>query len=140
MSSDYTAHYKTIVKADAHKVWDALTNPSVIKEYFYGTELVTDWKVGNSIVFQGSWEGTPYQDKGIVKSYVPNKSLSYSYLSSFSGLPDTLENYLEISYELKPVADGTELIITQTNYDAEKAKHSEGSWAMVIDGMKKIIE
>lgn len=140
MNSKFSTHYKTIVKADAAKVWNALTDPALVKQYFFGTDLVTDWKVGKPIFFRGSWEETTYEDKGIVQSFVPNKSLSYSYLSSFSGLPDLPENYLEIKYELMPVAGGTELTISQTNYDEEKAKHSEGNWAMVIDGMKKLIE
>jgi len=53
---------------------------------------------------------------------------------------DTPENYLEISYEVKTVVDGTGLTITQTNYDEEKAKHSEENWAEVMDGMKKLVE
>jgi len=32
------------------------------------------------------------------------------------------------------------LTIHQTNYDEEKAKHSEGSWSSLVDGLKKLIE
>jgi len=132
--------YKTIVKAPIQKVWDALTNPATVKEYFFGSNLVTDWKVGSPIYFQGEWEGKPYKDKGIVKEYVPHSFLTYTYLSNWSGLPDSPENYLEIKYEVKTVDEGTELIITQSNYDEEKAKHSEENWATVMGGMKKLIE
>jgi uncharacterized protein YndB with AHSA1/START domain len=31
-----------IVNADVAKVWDALTNPEIIKEYLFGTETITD--------------------------------------------------------------------------------------------------
>src|SRR5690606_2366800 len=58
----------------------------------------------------------------------------------WSGVEDKPENYLQVTYEVKPVEDGTELTITQTNYDEEKAKHSAANWAAVIDEMKKIIE
>lgn len=72
--------------------------------------------------------------------FLLNEKLSYSYLSSWSGLEDKPENYLSVSYEVTPVENGTQLTITQSNYDEEKAKHSVENWATVIDGLKKIVE
>lgn len=140
MQQRHKSEYKTIVKAPITKVWDALTNPQLVKEYFFGTNLVTDWKVGSPIYFKGEWEGKPYKDMGIVTDFVSNKTLTYTYLSEWSGLPDILENYLEITYQTKVVDEGTELTIIQTNYDEEKSKHSLASWDMIINSMKKLIE
>jgi uncharacterized protein YndB with AHSA1/START domain len=33
-------------------VWRALTEPELVKEYFFGTTLVTDWAVGSPIVYR----------------------------------------------------------------------------------------
>jgi uncharacterized protein YndB with AHSA1/START domain len=140
MQAHHQTTYSTVIKAPVEKVWEAITNPTIVKQYFFGTDLVTDWKPGSPLNFRGEWEGKPYEDKGKVLEYTPLKSLAYSYLSSWSGMADEPENYLHISYAVKPVAEGTELTITQTNYDEERAKHSEGNWAMVIDGMKKLVE
>jgi len=140
MQNNHKSNYQTIVKAPIEKVWDALTNPSVVKQYFFGSNLVTSWEPGSPLYFRGEWEGQPYEDKGIVQEYTPNQSLAYSYLSSWSGLPDLPENYLLVTYAVKAVPGGTELTITQTNYDEERAKHSEGNWAMVVDGLKKLVE
>jgi uncharacterized protein YndB with AHSA1/START domain len=140
MQKHHLSTYSTIIHAPVETVWDALTNPSIIKQYFFGTNLVTDWKPGNPLSFHGEWEGKAYEDKGTVLEFIPNKSLSYSYLSSWSNMPDLPENYLHITYKVQPVQEGTELTITQTNYDEERAKHSEGNWAMVIDGLRKIVE
>lgn len=112
----------------------------MVKKYFFGTTLVTTWAPGSKIVFKGEWDGKPYEDKGIVKTYFTNRSLSYLYFSNWSGMEDKPENYLLISYEVTPIAGATELVITQTNYDEEKAKHSEANWAGVIDEMKKLLE
>jgi hypothetical protein len=61
-------------------------------------------------------------------------------LSSWSDKEDKPENYLWICYEVKQLESGTELTISQTNYDEERAKHSEGNWASIINEMKKIVE
>ena len=112
----------------------------MVKQYFFGSNQETDWNVGSKILWTGEYEGTTYVDKGIVLEFLPNKKLSYSYLSSWSGLDDKPENYLLVIYEVKPVEVGTELTIIQSNYDEDKAKHSAENWATVIDGLKKIVE
>ncbi len=140
MQKDFISNYQTTIKAPVEKVWEALTKAELVKQYFFGSDQKTDWKVGSPIVWTGDYEGTTYEDKGTVLEYVPNKKLSYSYLSNWNGLEDKPENYLQVTYEVKPVADGTQLVITQSNYDAEKAKHSADNWATVIDGLKKLVE
>ncbi len=140
MQTDFKTEYKTIVKAPLEKVWEALTNSTILKQYFFGTQMITDWEVGGDIVFQGEWEGQKYKDHGKVLEFKPNEKLSYTYLSSWANMEDIPENYVLVNYEVKPVENGTELTISQTNYDEEKAQHSEGSWAALMDEMKKIIE
>lgn len=140
MQTNFKTNYQTTIKAPIEKVWDALTNAAIVKQYFFGSNQETDWKVGSPIYFRGEYEGKSYEDKGVVQEYVPNKKLSYSYLSSWNELEDKPENYLLVQYEVKKIPEGTELTITQSNYDEEKAKHSAGNWKMVIDGLKKIVE
>ncbi|MCO5241325.1 MAG: SRPBCC domain-containing protein [Chitinophagaceae bacterium] len=140
METQFKIQYKTTINAPFDKVWEALTKPEILKQYFFGTGLVTDWKVGNPIVFQGQWEGQKYLDKGEVLEYEHNKRLAYSYLSNWSNKEDKPENYLWGCYEVKQDGTQTELIIHQSNYDEERAKHSEGNWASLVDEMKKIVE
>jgi uncharacterized protein YndB with AHSA1/START domain len=140
MQTQYKSNYKTIIKAPVEKVWQALTDPAMVKQYFFGSNMETDWKPGSPLKFSGEYEGKGYEDKGVVQEYVPNQRLTYSYLSSWSGLPDEPDNYLLVTYEVKPVEEGTELTIIQTNYDQEKADHSSDNWNAVIDGLKKLVE
>ena len=72
--------------------------------------------------------------------YQENEKLAYSYLSNWSGKEDLPENYLWVSYEIKSVGNITELTISQSNYDEERAQHSKGNWAALMDAMKKLIE
>src|SRR5690606_10134525 len=139
MQTNFVTHYKTVINAPIETVWDALTNPDIVKQYFFGSSQETDWQVGSPSLWTGSYEGTTYEDKGVVLEYIPLQKLSYSYLSSWAGLDDKPENYLLVTYEVRQVTDGTELTITQSNYDEEKAKHSAENWEVVIDGMKKIL-
>lgn len=140
MQEQHKSTFRAMLKAPVDKVWQALTDPKLVEQYFFGTKLETGWKVGSPIFFRGEWEGKSYEDKGIVLSYDPERSLSYSYLSSWSNLPDEPQNYLRVGYAVKSVEGGTELTIEQTNYDAEKVEHSQENWATLIDGMRKLVE
>ena len=88
MSANLIAKASTSISAPASRVWEALTNPELIKKYLFGTQAVSDWKEGSSLEFKGEWEGKKYLDKGIILKSEPEKLFQYTYLSSFSNLPD----------------------------------------------------
>jgi uncharacterized protein YndB with AHSA1/START domain len=139
--TNITCTVSITIKAPQSKVWDALTKPEIVKQYFFGTTLITDWKVGSKILWKGEWEGKAYEDKGTVLQYESGKMLKYNYWSSFSGQPDVPENYQAITYELTEQSGLTTLIITQDNCRSEEVRaHSESNWKSVMDGMKKLVE
>jgi uncharacterized protein YndB with AHSA1/START domain len=140
MKNTLTAKVTAIFNAPIEKIWDALTNPELVKQYFFGTKLVADWKVGGTIYFRGVWEDKPYEDKGLVQTYEANKTLSYLYRSSWDTLPDVLDNYLLVTYTVEKTNEGTQLTITQQSATEEKAKDSENNWNGIMEGMRKVVE
>ena len=133
---------KTVsIKAPASKVWEALTFPALIKQYLFGTTVISDWKVGSPIRFAGTWEGKEYEDKGTILKFEREKVFQYNYWSSFSSLPDIPENYAVLTFELSPHGDSTELLLTQDNIASEAAlEHSSKNWDGVLGTMRKLVE
>lgn len=122
------------------EVWDALTDKESVKKYFFGTELNTDWKVGSPIIFKGNWEGQSYEDKGKILEAEKEKLIKYTYLSSFSGLPDLPENYSTITYQLQAEGQGTMLTVIQQGFKDEKAYNdSKEGWKIVLENLKKLL-
>lgn len=141
MKSNINGTVSIIINAVAEKVWEALTTPEIIKQYFFGTEAISDWKVGSLIYFQGEWEGKKYQDKGTILDVEPNKLFRYNYWSSMSGNDDKPENYVVISYYLQEDGDKTFLTITQENIPDEKQKaDSMQNWNKVLEDLKQLLE
>lgn len=129
------------IKAPVSEVWKALTTPELIKQYFFGTETVSDWKVGSPITFKGTWEGKAYEDKGTILNIEPHKFLKFNYWSSFSGTEDIPENYANITYELSEKDESTILSITQNNIRNEELRdHSEQNWRTVLNNLKNLLE
>ncbi|MEI6222962.1 MAG: SRPBCC family protein [bacterium] len=130
-----------LINAPLAKVWDALINPAVIKQYLFGTEAISDWKAGSAIIYKGMWEGKEYADKGQILTLIPEKILATTYWSSFSGLPDAPENYQKVTYEITPENNAIKLTIKQDNILSQEAKaHSEQNWKTVLETIKKILE
>jgi uncharacterized protein YndB with AHSA1/START domain len=129
------------VNVPVSQVWDALTKPELVKQYFFGTEVSSDWKKGSPIFYRGVWEGKPYEDKGNILDIEKGKFIRYNYWSSFSGTDDIPANYANIGYELSQENECTLLIITQDGFkDKEALDHSEKNWVLVVDGLKKLVE
>ena len=133
---------KTIeITASLMEVWHALTDRETVKKYFFGTEAISDWKVGSTLVFRGEWEGKSYEDKGNILEAIPGEMLKYDYWSGFSGLEDVPENYSLVTYTLEQTVDGTIVYLKQKGFAGEEAlADAEGGWTMVLDNLKKLLE
>ena len=141
MSALFTTRVSILIHAPASRIWQALTDPNQIQQYLFGARTVTDWKVGSLIKWEGEWQGKPYEDKGTVLKFVPEKLIETTYWSSMAGMPDSPANYKRVTYELTQKSSDTLLTLTQDNNASEEERdHSEQNWKMVLDGLKKLVE
>jgi uncharacterized protein YndB with AHSA1/START domain len=136
-----TARADIHVDAPRERLWQALTDPATIAKYLYGTSVETDWQQGSPIVYRGEWEGTPYEDKGVILEVVPGERLVTSYYSPLSGKPDEPASYQNVSYLLADDGSGTLVTITQDGCadDADARRMSE-NWSMTLQSLKNVIE
>lgn len=129
------------VNANANLVWKALTDPAIVKQYFFGTNVKSDWKKGSPIIWSGEWDGGKYEDHGIILEITPGTYVKYSYWSSMSGTEDKPENYQNVSYELTEKDGVTILEISQENIkDVAAKEHSEQNWLGIFGKMKEMVE
>ncbi|WP_455381390.1 SRPBCC family protein [Salinispira pacifica] len=129
------------VDAEPDRVWRALTDPQIVRQYFFGTEVDSQWRAGRPIYFRGTWEGRSYEDKGTILEVDRPRLLRYDYWSNLSGMEDLPENYITLIYELVPLNGGTRFTLTQAGAADEAARsHSESNWRMVLEAMKRVVE
>jgi len=140
-SADHVARASVTVDAAPAKVWNALVDPETIREYMMGANVVSEWEEGNSIVWEGEYEGKAYKDKGTILRKDPERLLQYTHFSPLSGQEDRPENYHTVTIQLSPEGSQTTVALTQDNNDTDEARsHSEQNWKAMLDGLKKIVE
>lgn len=129
------------IAAPAAQVWQALTDPEIITRYFFGTTVVTDWQPGSPIVWQGEYQGRPYQDKGQVLEVEPGRRLKVTHFSPMTGLPDAPENYHTVTYQIDERGGTTHLSLSQDNNgDEAEAQRATRNWEAILAGLKKTVE
>ncbi|MHB8086477.1 MAG: SRPBCC family protein [Dehalococcoidia bacterium] len=141
MSKGLIAKASINISSPISRVWEALTNPEVIKQYMFGTNVVSDWKEGSQILWKGEWQGKVYEDKGVILKLEPHSLIQYSHFSPLSELPDAPENYHIVTIELSGKGPNTLVSLSQDNNSSENQReHSEKNWEMMLVELKRILE
>jgi uncharacterized protein YndB with AHSA1/START domain len=141
MSKTYVAEASVTINASAARVWEALTTPEILKKFYFGADIVSDWKVGSPIVYKGQWQGKAYEDKGVILKFEPPKVLATTHWSPLSGMPDSPENYHKVTYVLTQKGPGTTVELSQDNNATEEEKsQNDQFWQKMLDGLKKLLE
>jgi len=141
VAGNYVATSTVSIDAPPDRVWDVITDPAAVKEFMFGTELVTDWTVGGSILWRGEWEGKEYEDRGKILEFVPGRRLVHTHFSPLGGEEDAPENYHTLTWTLEDEGGATRLTLSQDNNATEQAaQHSQGMWDMLVADVKEITE
>jgi uncharacterized protein YndB with AHSA1/START domain len=136
-----TAQISRFIPAPPDRVWDTLTSREGMKAYMMGADVETSWRVGSPITMKGEFDGKPYEDRGEVRSFEPGRRFSYTHVSGAA--PDA--EHL-VTFEVSPIAGGTEVTITQANTDGEVTaadrEHKtqyEQTWFTMLKGVEKAV-
>ena len=141
MDKNLIAKASVSIDAPREDVWQALLNPAAIKQYMFGTTVVSDWKEGSPIVWKGEWQGKSYEDKGVILQLKPERTIQYSHFSPLSGMPDRPENYHTVTVELSGDENQTQVELSQDkNASDEERAEAEKNWGMMLAGLKKFVE
>ena len=142
MTQNFVAEKRITINAPADAVWQALTDPSLVKRYLHGTNMQTSWKVGGPITWKGEWKGKPYEDKGTVLAVEPKRLLKTTHWSPMGGTEDKPENYHTVSYELVERGQTTILTLNQDNNATQEEADTmaEKNWGPVLEGLKAVAE
>jgi uncharacterized protein YndB with AHSA1/START domain len=121
------------------KVWDALVKPQLIEQF--GMQVITDWRVGSLITYQGARENKRFEDKGKVLHVEYGKSLISTFWSSADGTLDIPENYKTVRCDLSIEGQGTKLTITFSRpLTQDEINNSESESQDLLVEIKNMVE
>ncbi|HSX06927.1 MAG TPA: SRPBCC family protein [Candidatus Saccharimonadia bacterium] len=141
MPQDITSESSISINAPQAAIWEMLTDPKLVKQWFFGTDLSTTWEKGSPIVFRGEWQGKPYEDKGEITAIEPGKMFAYTHFSSRTGLADVPENYEQVAFYVNSGTEGTVVTVKESNLKSiEHRDNSLKIWQMILGNLKQTAE
>jgi len=142
LDKQLSATVSITIESSPEQVWYALVNPEKIKQYLFGTDVKTDWKIGSEIRFEGNFNGHQFTDKGYLLEWKEHELLVYRYWSQFSSLPDEEENYSIVSYKINVLSDKkVEFTWHQQGFTSSEAQeHTNRLLPDMLQTIKRISE
>ena len=128
------------ISASPEQVWHALTDPELIRQYFFGTTVETTWEPGTPISWSGEYDGTSYRDHGEVLEVVPEERLVVTHFSPMTGQEDVPENYHRVSYRLEDEGDRTHVTLEQDNTPDGAVEDFQNNWETMLGNLKELVE
>lgn len=131
--TDLTLSISRTIPATPKAVYDAWLNPDTIARFMAGgadqrvTEAQTDPRVGGAfrIVMTSDKE---IAHQGIYRDLVPHSLIRFTWESPYSPADS------EVTIRLSPVADGTEITLSQVKFLSEGAREGhQGGWTRILD-------
>lgn len=129
------------INAGIAKVWEAITNPELTRQYMFNSEVISGWNKGSSVLWRDA-DNKKVHVKGIITDIKPGEYLETSDLSIDSGLEDKESNYSRVRYELKKDNDKTLLYLTEDKFNSDYKRYidADNFWTAVIKRMKELLE
>jgi len=131
--------YVTYIRTTPQKLWDALTKPEFIKQYWFNMTQECDWKVGAS--WKMLFSDGRIADAGEVLEIDPPRRLVLRWHNEFR--PELkAEGDSRCVYDLEQDGDVMKLTITHSS-ERDNAKLIEavsGGWPRILSSLKSLLE
>jgi|SRR5215831_2924107 len=129
--------YMTYIKATPERVWDALMNPELTRQYWFGHHNVSDWKPGSKWSHQ-MHDGSAVHVVGEVLEADPPRRLVVSWVS-----PDhqgDAEKTSRVTYEVEQFGENVKLTVTHEELHQEMFDSVSFGWPIVLCNLKTLLE
>jgi uncharacterized protein YndB with AHSA1/START domain len=128
--------YVTYISATPEKVWSALSDPEMTKDYWARHRNVSDWKPGSPWTHEDMESGAADVVGEVVESDPPRK-LVLTWSS-----PKAPGRTSRVTFQIEPFMDAVRLTVIHEDLEPDSQMHqgvSQG-WPAVLSSLKTLLE
>lgn len=138
-------HFSVEIAASPAAVWATLTDPALTKQYMFGCEALSDWRVGSRLEWKGEYQGqTMIFVTGTVVAFEPHRLLAYTTFDPNGGLADVPSNHVTMTCRLTPTQTGTVLDLSQGDFstveNGQKRFEDASTPSDFLEKLKRVAE
>jgi uncharacterized protein YndB with AHSA1/START domain len=129
--------YVTYIETTPEKLWQALTSSEFTRLYWWGTSVVSDWKVGSS--FKLVMNGTATDDGEVLEADPPRR-LSYTFHHLLS--ERAKQEGRRVTFVLEPHGKLVKLTLTHQGFapDSVVLDGISRGWPAILSSLKSMLE
>lgn len=127
-----------IIDAPATKVFEALTQPELVKQWQFGKTVQSNWQTGGPIKFIAETEGIVLEQWGTILDIRPNELLKYNLFTPATGIEEKPEHYNITSYILTNDNGKTQIELIQE--DNRPFGFAPATLKPILVALKKVVE
>ena len=133
--SEFKHVYEVYIAASPERVWQALTDSELTKQYYYGNTVDSDWKPGSPMVYRNP-DGTDSIQCEVVEADAPRRLVHTFFF------PGTEESPSRCTWTIEPRGAASLLTLVHDEFDGETStfKSVAHGWVPVLSGMKTLLE
>jgi uncharacterized protein YndB with AHSA1/START domain len=131
--------YVTFIRTTPEKLWSALTTAEFTKQYWFGMNLESQWKVGSpwKLIFPDG----RIADTGEILEFDPPRRLVLKWRNEFR--PQlTAEGYARCAFEPEALEGAVKLTINHSieRADSKIIEAVSGGWPRILSNLKSLLE
>ena len=130
--------YVVYIQAPCEKIWDALIDPEMNKEYWGRHCNVSDWKIGSR------WQHADYDDRTevrvagtVIESDRPHRLVLSWARPEHLDDPDKVS---KVTFAIEEQFGSSKLTVIHSDLDTEMHKAISGGWPPILSSLKTLLE
>lgn len=134
--------YVTYIATTPEKLWEALTSGEFTEQYFFGSEVRSDWREGSTVTYSRNGQVT---DQGTILKCEPYRLLSFTW--NYVGDKSDRKQPSRVTFELKPMDATVKLTLKHDDLQptdiVERDDTFEGlnnGWPAILSNLKSLLE
>jgi uncharacterized protein YndB with AHSA1/START domain len=130
--------FEIYIKTSPERLWDAITNSEMRRQYNFGVGVSSDWTPGSR--YESIHPMAPDAlCAGENLEIDPPRRLVQSF-NALWGEDVKREQTSRVTWEIEPIGDSCRLLVTHDQLDEDASTELYGGWPMILSGLKTLLE
>src|SRR5262245_52860824 len=128
--------FEIYIKTTPERLWEALTNGEMRKQYTFGASVASEWTNGSPWTLNAG-PGVIAEGENIEVD--PPRRLVQSFMATWSDEVKA-QGTSRVTYEIEQVEDSCRLQVTHDQLAEDAHPELYGGWPMILSGLKTLLE
>jgi uncharacterized protein YndB with AHSA1/START domain len=129
--------YVIYIQAAPEKIWQALMDPEMTKEFWGRHRNQSDWKIGSAWRHENYDDATEVAVAGTIVASDPPRRLALTWARPDATDKDAISR---VTFEIEAYMGSARLTVTHSDLSPEMLRNISGGWPAVLSSLKSLLE